>query len=153
LGYHDVPIALAGEGQPERIRGWITTGNYFDLLGVKAALGRVFTAGEDRAPGAAPVAVISHALFARRFGADPSRPGRVVLLNAHPLTIPGVAPEAFLGTEVGEQADVWVPFAMREQAAPGLGDLMESRGSSWLRVIGRLAPGVSIDQARAGAAL
>ncbi|HZI94751.1 MAG TPA: ABC transporter permease, partial [Patescibacteria group bacterium] len=147
--YHNAPFALAGDGQPERVQGQIVSGNYFAVLGVKAALGRVFTAAEDQVPGAAPVAVISHGLWKRRFGSDMSLPGRTVTLNGQPFSLLGVTPEGFTGTELGDPAEIWVPLAMHEQAAPSIGSLLTDRGASWLRVIGRRQSHVTLAQARA----
>jgi len=149
VAYGQIPVAFAVEGQPERISGQIVTGDYFTVLGVKPAAGRVFTAQEDKAPGAAPVAVVSHRLWERRFGSDPALPGRVVTINGQPFSVVGVAPKGFTGTELGRPAEIWVPFAMHTQAAPPLETTLASRGSSWLQVIGRLKPGVSLEQARA----
>jgi len=149
IAYDPIPMALSVNGEPERIEGQLVTGDYFSVLGVAPSLGRVFTQAEDRAAGAAPVAVISSALWKRRFGSDPSTPGRVVILNGQAFSVIGVAPEWFTGTELGRPAEIWVPFAMQAQAAPSMTAMMTQRGASWLNVIGRLKPGVTLRQARA----
>jgi hypothetical protein len=92
LAYDEIPVALAGGGAPERVRGAIVSGNYFSVLGVKPALGRAFGPDEDRSPGAAPVAVIGHALWKKRFGADPGLVGRSLLLSGREFMVVGIAP-------------------------------------------------------------
>jgi putative ABC transport system permease protein len=149
LAYNPMPFALSEGGQPERVQGQIVSGNYFEVLGVRAALGRVFTAEEDRTAGAAPVIVISDSFWKRRFGSDPALLLRVVTLNGQPFSIIGVMPERFTGMELGRPADIWVPFSMHQTAAPALGEILADRGASWLRVIGRLRTGITPRQARA----
>ncbi len=147
LAYDTAFVALSGDGGPERIRGHITSGNYFSLLGVKAGYGRAFTSEDDRA--ASPVVVISHALWKRSFGSDPTVVHRTVIVNGQPFAIVGIAPVGFTGTEIGSPADIWIPFAAQARAVPTWGRLLEGRDASWLRVMGRLKPGVDLDQARA----
>src|SRR5215831_3007575 len=95
-----VTVGLSSGGVNERIWGYLATGNYFEVLGVPAAIGRTFTGAEDRAEGADPVVVLSFASWRTRFGSDPGILGKTVLLNGHPFSVIGVAPEAFNGTEV-----------------------------------------------------
>ncbi len=143
IAYDNIPVALAGGGPPERVRGQIVSGNYFTVLGVRPALGRVFAPAEDRIPGAAPVAVIGHALWERRFGSDLGLVGRSLILSGHEFTVVGIAPEGFTGTEAEAVVDVWVPFAMHAEVMPGSAELLAARDASWLRVMGRLRPGVT----------
>jgi hypothetical protein len=89
------PASLTGDGKPERIWATIVTANYFDVLGVKPALGRGFLPEEDKSPSGAPVAVISDRLWHLRFGGDPAIVGKTIHLNTHPLTIVGVTPPIF----------------------------------------------------------
>jgi hypothetical protein len=113
LAYQGFAIGLTGGGgRPERILGRAVSGNYFDVLGVHAALGRTFLAEEDGAPGAHPVAVIGYGLWTRRFGGDPHAVGSTLLLNGHPFTVIGVLPREFNDLERTRAADVWVPIAI-----------------------------------------
>jgi ABC-type antimicrobial peptide transport system permease subunit len=91
LAYRATPLNLGGDGGTERIQGAITSGNYFSVLGVGAAVGRALRAEDDQALGARPVAVISHGLWRRRFASDPAVIGKTVSVNAYPFTIIGVA--------------------------------------------------------------
>jgi len=135
------------DGGPEKARGRLVTGNYFQTLGVKPLLGRTFTAEEDRVAGSDPVAVISYAYWRTRFSGDPSLIGRTVRLNNYPFTIIGVAPPGFFGEVVGDQADLWVPMMMEPQVLPGR-DFLATPDTSTLLLVGRLRPGVTIQQAR-----
>ena len=134
------------------VQGQMVSGNYYALLGVPAAAGRMIVPDDDRAPGASAVAVLSHAFWTRQFGGDPAVIGRVVRLNGHPFTIVGVSAPEFFGTRVGERPDITVPLSMQMQASPETGaSLIEGDGvhQFWLEVIGRLQPGVSLSQAQA----
>ena len=143
------PFHLSTGEQNERVWGSIVSGNYFSELGVDVALGRGFLPEEDQTPGAHAVAVLSHGLWQRRFGAAPDIIGKNIVLNSHPFTIVGVTKEGFLGTMSGIGTGLWVPLMMQQQLIPG-SNLLESRGSHWMNpIIGRLKPGVTPEQARA----
>jgi predicted permease len=119
--------------------------NYFDVLGVRALQGRLL--GSDDGREGAAVAVISHALWQSRFGADPATVGRAIRLNAGTFTVVGVAPEGFHGSQRGIRVDAWAPL----QATSLLGgsdDFLTERGARGLLLLGRLRPGVSIEQAQ-----
>jgi putative ABC transport system permease protein len=139
-------MTVGWKGQAERVQGDLVSGNYFDVLGVRPALGRVFTAADDRIPGAHPVAVLSYGFWQRRFAGDPSVLNQTLTVNGHPLTIVGVSASGFSGVQVGTSSDVMVPLMMKPLMTPTWNDL-DNRRSRWLTVIGRLAPGVSRDQA------
>ena len=127
---------------PERLSGELVSGGYFDVLGVRPMLGRGFTARDD-APGVPPVAVISDALWMRAFGRDPQIIGRAVRMDGELYTVVGVMPSGFGG--ITDDAVVWVPIERSARAS-----LVTSRGERVIdRVVGRLAPGVTIEQARA----
>jgi predicted permease len=149
LAYQGYGIGLGGDGggRPERVSGRGVSGNYFDVLGVKAALGRTFRADEDTAPGAHPVAVIGDGLWRRRFGGDPGVVGRRGLLNGHPFTILGVLPRDFNDLERTRAADLWVPLAMSDQVSP-YADNLPKRNVAMFFLVGRLRPGTSFEQAR-----
>ena len=154
IAYDQAPINLSGGGQTERIWGQIVTGNYFSVLGVDAAIGRTFLPEEDRVPGASPVAVISHGLWQRQFGGDAGVVGQAVTLNGHRFTVVGIAPAGFTGAVRGFLPDIWVPIMMHEQIRPPQGflqgrNILEERGARWLKVMGRLRPGLDLAEARA----
>ncbi|OHB63201.1 MAG: hypothetical protein A2Y77_07750 [Planctomycetes bacterium RBG_13_62_9] len=124
------------------------SGNFFEVLGVPAVLGRTLTPGDDRENDPQAVAVLSHGFWQRRFGLDPAVIGKVILLEDLAVTIVGVAPRAFAGIEVGIEPDLWWPIQMLPQTGPRRRPLAQW-GSQWLRVMGRLNPGVTGEQARA----
>jgi len=130
-------------GQEEKVLAQYMSGNSFEVLGVGPAAGRVLTASDDRAPGAHPVAVLSHGFWTQRFGQDASVIGRWLDLEGKQLQVVGVAAERFTGVEPGVRVDVWMPATMHD--AERLGD----PHSNWFRIIGRLHDGVGPEQARA----
>jgi putative ABC transport system permease protein len=145
-----VTINLTGSGEPEQIAGQIVTGSFFDLLGVKPALGRVFLPEEDRTPGAAPVTVLSDGVFRRRFGSNQSIVGQSVKLNGRPYTVVGVMPPGFRGLNAFGGPDLWVPMMMHEQVLTGfMLENFNDRRALLFDIVARLKPGVSLDQARA----
>jgi predicted permease len=130
----------------EKINGRLVSGNYFSVLGVSALLGRNFLAQDDVARGGDPVAVISYSYWKRRFGFDPRAVGKTVRINRFPFTIIGVMPAKFSGEIVGDAADVWLPMMMQLQLMPGR-DYLEDPNTSFLQVMGRVKPGVTLAQA------
>ncbi len=146
--YWQQPFSMSDGNEAERVIGQIVSGNYFAALGVRPALGRFFLPEEDRTRGTHPVVVISHGLWRRRFGADPGVIGRTISLNGYRYTVVGVAPGEFNGTARGTVNDVYVPTMMQTQAQPGRNSKLDDRGSGWLRLIGRLKPNVSREQAQ-----
>ena len=144
-----VALGEAGEdkhGDPANAR--IVTGNYFSTLGVNAFMGRTFKGDDDSAPGAAPYAVISHGYWRRKFGGERSVLNRTIRVNDYPLTVIGVTPPGFFGDVVGEQIDLWIPVMMQPSIMPGR-DWTKDAQISWLLMIGRRKPGVSLDAALA----
>jgi predicted permease len=145
-------------GRPELAWTMLVSESYFPLLGVEPAAGRLFDpaeAGTD-GRGGAPVAVLSHRAWQRRFGADPGVVGRTVAINGHPFTIIGVAGDGFLGTRLFSYApEVWVPVSQHAAIvadavdAAGASRWLESRASGSFHLVGRLAPGVSRSEAEA----
>ena len=153
------------------VRGEVASGNYFDMLGIRAALGRAISPDDDRTPNGHPVVVISDRLWRTHFNADPQTPGRVVSLNGHPFTIIGIAAASFTGTVFANETDFWAPLMMQGQfgAAPSwwtetrarhiVVHSMRKKGSPAvtgpgqevgdLRLLGRLMPGVGAGQAAA----
>jgi len=135
-------------GEPESVEGALVSGSYFSVLGVKPAMGRVFTMEDDRAPGGHPVAVISHRYWQRRWAGDPAAIGRTFTLNDTAFTIIGVAPPEFFGVSVGQAPDLWVPTMMKPQVYPGRNGLTD-RGYTWAQIFGRLKPDVGLQQSQA----
>ncbi len=151
VAHQVLPLNLGREGTPERVRGAIVSGNYFDVLGVKALVGRTFLPEEDRTPNAHAVVVMGYGLWQRRFGADPGIVGQRITLNAHDFTVIGITPKEFGSTFAGAVLDVWTPVMMKDYVARPHFSLTD-RGSRWLMVMGRLRPGVTVDRAQANIA-
>jgi len=143
---------LSHNGDNQRLHGYVVTGNYFDALGVKPALGRAFTPEEDREKLAHPVVVISHGCWQRRFGGDPGIVGQEVILNNHKFKIVGVAPKGFQGMMLAYDPEIFMPVMMQPWATPGY-DWVDDRNESSLLAFGRLKPGVSFEQAQASLSL
>ncbi len=131
---------LGGDGQPERLRVTSATASFFDVFGMRAAVGRTFGAAED-GPGAQPVIVLSDALWQRRFGGDPSVVGRTLLLDGVSRTVLGVLPPEMRV----DGAEAFVPMGLDPARLRG-------RGAHYLSVAGRIRPGVTLEQARADVA-
>jgi len=131
-------------GDPERLIGAAVSADYFSVLGVKPVLGRVFTREEDK-PGAAPVIVLSHALWQRRFGGDPGIIGREINLGGK-ATVIGILPAGFAFPISDENQDYWEPIFSQEWLTKGM---REQRADRFLPVIGRLKPGATVQQAKA----
>ncbi|MFL6514825.1 MAG: ABC transporter permease [Chthoniobacterales bacterium] len=147
FAYRFVVSSLSHNGVNERGWGFIVSGNYFDVLGVKPVLGRAFLPSEDQTPGSHPVVVLSDACWRKRFAADPAAVGRTLLINNRPFTIIGVAPKGFAGTEVGFAPEFWAPTMMAKEVEPG-STWLDSRAEDNLFVVGRLKPAVSLPQAK-----
>jgi predicted permease len=149
LCYSSISPSLRVGASPERVTGELVSGNYFDVLGVRPYVGRLFTQADDRVPGLVRVVVLSFGFWRRRFGADPGVVGRVIHLNTTPMTVIGVTPPGFDGLEAGQSIDVRAPMMMRAEMWPAVYDQLESRGDWWLSMAGRLKPGVNRAQAEA----
>jgi predicted permease len=150
FGRWGTPISVVRDGVPERADGEFVTGSYFQVLGVGAAIGRVFTLDDDRTPGAHPLAVISYRYWMSRFAGSPSVVGRKITVNGYPLTIIGVTQAGFEGTDPASSPDIRVPIMMKDVVAPGLIYYkLDNRRGRWVSTYGRLKPGVSMEQARA----
>src|SRR3954462_9324314 len=138
----------SGKSISDEVLGSLVTGNYFSLLGVGPYIGRTLTLDDDKVEGGHPVAVISYSMFRNRFNSDPSIIGTTLRLNEYPFTVVGVAPPGFHGQVVGDVQEVWVPMMMQSQVLRGR-KWLDDPESSWLTMMGRLRPGVSIGQAQA----
>jgi predicted permease len=145
-----IELSFSHGGQSQMITGELVSGNYFDLLGAQPMLGRAFLPEEDRSPGAYPVVVVGHDFWQSQFGGDPLLAGKTIRLNNQRYTVVGVAPSGFRGTNAPFAPAVWLPVMMVEatmtvrQTPPPLND----RGHEFA-TIGRLKPGVSLEQAQA----
>jgi predicted permease len=141
----------------ELVNGVIVTGNFFDVLGVHAAQGRLLSVADDVTPGAHPVAVISHAFWRSRFAGRADVVGREIRLNGHPFTIVGVTPEGFPGPQIGAVRNLYVPMMMQAIMRPPRArysgeqnpDLLRHPTNSWLFGVGRLKSGIGLEQAKA----
>ena len=138
--------ALAGAGDPEQVQGIAVTANLFSMLGVQPAIGRDFLPGEDTVGNARKV-ILSHGLWQRRFGGDPTLVGKTIMIDRQPFAVVGIMPRGFsfppqmkfgLGS-VPSGRDLWVPYVLNEA----------NRDYHPLGVVGRLKSGVSVDQGRA----
>ncbi|MGH9849338.1 MAG: ABC transporter permease, partial [Blastocatellia bacterium] len=136
-------LVNAPGAEPESVQQQRVSGNFFSVLGVNPVLGRTLVEADDNSANAQPGAVISYEYWQRRFGSDPDVVGRQVTVNRTSLTIVGVAPPGFFGFEVGAKPELWWPIKVVND--PNL----SREGSHWIRVIGRLRPGVSMAQAQA----
>jgi len=145
-----VALAVGNEDNIERVWGEVVSGNFFDLLRVKPELGRFFSPAEvDHQQNAHPLAILSHSYWSSHYHADPRVIGAMVRINHFPYTIIGVAPKAFHGSMPGLTFDMWAPATMYGQLASTGDSTLLDRKWRTFRVLVRLAPGVSIEQARA----
>jgi putative ABC transport system permease protein len=133
--------------EPEHARGRLVSGNYFAVLGVPAMIGRPITTQDDRVANGSPVVVLSYAYWQRRFARDPAVIGRTITVNRTPFTIVGVTPPGFHGEVVGRMTDVWMPLTM--QPAVDSRNWLDVPTQSWLLLLGRRMPNVTLAQVRA----
>lgn len=145
----DVSTGDSTAPQTLRARVQLVSGEFFQVLGVKPIVGRMFTPNEDKIPGANPVAVISYGCWQQMFAATPQILGTTIHVGAGVFRIIGVAPPGFKGILVGSDADFWFPITMQQQVLPG-SNYLEPIDTLWLQVMGRLAPGMSFKRAEAG---
>lgn len=122
--------------------GNIVSGNYFEVMGARPALGRFFLPDEDRVPGLRPVVVVSHAFWSRHFGSDTTILGKTIQINSHPFTVVGITSAGFHGVYTPINTDVWVPLMMKDIVRPGNSQLL-SPTAGWLELVGRVRPGLT----------
>ncbi len=147
-GHRPFGANIAYEGQTLNGGGTLVSGSYFPLLGLRPALGRLFTPDDDRNVGGHPVTVLSHAFWQTRLGGSRDVLERSIVINGSTFTIIGVAPAGFEGTTLGSEPRVFVPLSMRAQVSPGF-DGFDDRRAYWVYLFARLEPGVSMAQAQA----
>ena len=145
LAYHSDWITLTDGAQPQRIYIGNVSANFFDVLGIKPALGRFFLAEEETRPDAVPDVVLSYSLWKTRYAADPAIVGKAIALARKTVTVIGVAPEGFNGAAPGLRDDAWLTLNPIGTNAYRL--THRSGGAVWLIVIGRLRPGMGRDLA------
>jgi predicted permease len=143
-------VTLGGES-PKQLTGAEASCNFFDVLGERPALGRVFVEEDCRAPGASPVVVLSDDLWKSRFGGDPQIVGKSVSLNRAKFVVIGVAAPGFAGLDPWP-SEFWAPVTMQKALAPER-DLLKEDNTGWLALLGRMRPGISLEQVRADLAV
>ena len=156
-GWGGITASLHAGDSAELVSGFIVTGNFFEVLGIQPARGRLLSRVDDQTPGGHPVAVISYEFWQARFGGQPDVIGRELRLNSHVFTIVGVTPAGFPGPQVGRSRPLYVPMMMQAIMRPPRArysgeqnpDLLKSPSNSWIFGVGRLKPGATVEQAGA----
>jgi predicted permease len=146
LVYRFVPLSLSRSGSNQRVWGYEVSGNYFDVLGVKAIKGRTFLPEEDRTPLTHPVVVLGFNSWQNRFGGDPDIVGKEILINNHSFRVIGVTADGFKGTEYVYSPEIFIPASMMAWAEPG-SDGLTDRDQKGFFGVGRLKTGVNAKQA------
>jgi len=141
--------SIASHGETERGSGELVSGDYFEVLGVRPALGRVLSPADDDVQGAHPVLVLSHAYWTRHFGGDAGVLNQTILVNNTEMAIVGVAQAGFGGIQVGQTPDIFVPMTMKGQMTP-IRSGLDDWNDSFLAILARRKPGVSMEQGQAG---
>ncbi len=145
--YEISPAGLhTGGGEPATVYVNLVSGNYFEALGIRPFLGRLFGSADERGPNSAPWAVLSHRSWRERFGGDPLIAGRTLFLNKHPYTILGVAPPEFRGTLLIFSPEIFIPIVNHEQITGGT-ELNNRRALTVFMAMGHLKPGITAAQA------
>jgi len=154
-GYSWVPLKVGDAQSPQLVTGQVVTGNYFNLLGTRAHLGRLIQPDDNRRDGAALVVVLSHEFWESAMGADSAAVGSSIRLNDVAFTVAGVAPPGFHGLDLGRRPSLWLPMF----AGPTLGEsagavsqasVFDERGARWIAtLVGRLRPNTTLAAARA----
>src|SRR5829696_195501 len=144
--YHSSDFILSGRGEPARLQGSVVTADLFPLLGVQPMLGRTFLPDEDKPSETGRVVILSHSLFQRRFGGDPSILNQSITLDGINFTVVGVMPAAFEFPIQNDPVELWTTIA---GDASGKEPVTAQRGAHFLQVIGRLKPNVTEEQAQA----
>jgi putative ABC transport system permease protein len=143
------PVGIVHDRTSEVVDAEIVSGNYFSVLGVGPARGRLLSQADDGAPGANPVAVLSHRYWMTHLGADPNVVGKTIALNGHSFEVIGVAPENFQSAVWGQTPDLFVQMSMLDTVIPGKGKRLTDHTDRWMNVLGRLREGETTAQAEA----
>jgi predicted permease len=147
---YSTDFSMAVDGRTELVSGELVSGNYFPVLGVGAALGRVFTASDDLYQGQHPLAVLSYGFWKSRFNSDRGVLGKRIVVNGYPLTIVGVSQAGFDGVEAGVSPQLRVPMMMKHELTNGTFYTLNDRRGRFVQAFGRLRPGVDLQTAKAG---
>jgi predicted permease len=146
-----MPMHVNRGGEKARLWGYLVTGGYFDLLGIRAFRGRLLSPSDDVVTGGHPVAVLSHASWQRRFGSDPALVGGTIRVNGYAFTVVGIAPPGFVGTERVLDSEIWVPFSMIREVEGRDWREWRRTGNAW--ILGRLKPDLPRKRAEASLAV
>jgi predicted permease len=141
-------LSMSHGAQTERVAAELVSGNYYEVLGVRPAAGRLIGPADDRVPGAGTVAVLSYDYWQSRFAGAPAIIGQTIRVNSYPMTVIGVSQAGFHGVDIGYNPQVMVPVTMKKQMTPGW-DALEDRRTRWVQVFARLKPGITAGQAKA----
>ena len=145
----ETPLSVSFSGRTERVDGELVSGNYFEALGVKPVIGRLFTPEEDdRTYKGHPVAVLSYQYWMARFGGDPGVVGQKMIIDDYPMTIVGVSGPGFTGLDPARSPQVRVPIQMKPLMTPGW-DALGDRRSQWIQMFARMKPGYTAESAAA----
>ena len=148
---HGEIMSVSFEGRTELVAVEMVSGNYFPVLGVGAALGRVFTASDDLMQGGHPLAVLSYGYWRARFSGDRGIIGKKIVVDGYPMTVIGVSQAGFNGVEPGNSPQIRIPITMQDNLPPGQTYLqLTNRRRRFIQVFGRLKPGITLEQAKAG---
>ena len=147
---HGRMYSVSVDGRTELVSGEDVSGNYFPVLGVKAAIGRVFTASDDLNQGGHPVAVLSYGYWKTRFNADRAILGRKLVINGYPFTVVGVSQQGFDGLEVGYSPQIRIPMTMHDITPADPFPELNNRRRRFVQVYARLKPGITPEHAKAG---
>ena len=140
----ETPVSISFNGRTERVDGELVSGNYFQALGVKAALGRVFTPEwDDRTYKGHPSVVLGYAYWVSRFASDPGVIGQKIVVDDYPMTIVGVSAAGFQGLDPATSPQIRIPIQMKPLMTPGWDDIGDRR-SQWIQTFARMKPGYSV---------
>jgi predicted permease len=145
--HREIGVNLSARGETINASGTAVSGSYFPVLGIQAAVGRLFTTDDDKTIGEPHAVVLSHAFWTTRFGADPNIVGQPLTVNGQAMTIIGVTPRGFEGTTLGSRPRVYLPITLYGRLQPNFNGF-DDRRRYWAYLFARLEPGVTVDQAR-----
>ena len=145
LARYAIPLSVSGLGNTERATGELVSGNYFEVLGVRPALGRILGSQDETSLGANRVALLSYGYWTRHFGNDPAVLNKQITVNGTLLTVVGVSQPGFTGVQIGQQPDIFIPITMKPQMEPNSNAL--DRTDHWAALLARLKPGLSRSEA------
>src|SRR5579862_4822862 len=149
LAMFPAQVGVQWKNVPSLANSELVSGNYFSVLGVGPALGRLFVPGDSATRGSLPLAVLSYRYWTQQFGSDPSVINQGILINGNPFTIIGVVQPGFTSVISGTMPDFFVPITMKAQMTPQWDELEDHR-SKWLNIIARVKPDLTVPQAEAG---